>query len=386
MACMLVLLVVAGGYVLGMSAWQAQSEPLADLSDLLIPRALDAFVAFWLLFIGASIGSFLNVVAWRMPQGMSINGRSHCPRCNQALAWRDNLPVVGWIILGGRCRSCRLPISPRYPIVEAVVGLSVLLVGIRGLHSDAAHLPFWTSGHAGASSLALPTLSPQSLTVIVYHIVAVAVLWALALVRSLGARIPRRLTVVSLTLLVLPMVALPVLAVVPWSVTAPPEWRPESHLNAIMRVLTSLAMGGLLGQMLASHLCPTADLKLEPLGEGSSRLLDLSVLLTAAALIVGWQAVLAVTVLATLIGAVVPRFFVDAADPLGRFAIGVPIAVSVQIGFWDRLHGLPWWPSVNTYPSVTLLWAAAILVLPRLLIKAPRHRATESAADPVARG
>ena len=238
--CLLVLLVMAGGYVLGTAAWQARGEPLAAWPDLLIPRALDAFVAFWLFFIGASIGSFLNVVAWRMPQGMSINGRSHCPRCNHALAWRDNLPVVGWIILGGRCRSCRLPISPRYPIVEAAVGLSVLLVGIRGVHSDAAHLPFWPHAHAAASPLAMPTLAPQSLAVIVYHIVAVAVLWALALVRSLGARIPRRLAVVGLALLVLPMVALPALAVVPWSVTAPPEWRPESHLNGIMRVLTSL--------------------------------------------------------------------------------------------------------------------------------------------------
>jgi leader peptidase (prepilin peptidase)/N-methyltransferase len=82
--------------------------------------------AIFILFffaLGACIGSFLNVVVWRLPRGESlITPPSHCPKCNTPLRWYDNLPVIGWIKLGGRCRYCKEPISPRYPIVEAITG------------------------------------------------------------------------------------------------------------------------------------------------------------------------------------------------------------------------------------------------------------------------
>src|SRR5688572_24679342 len=79
-------------------------------------------IAF-LFALGACVGSFLNVVVWRLPRGESlITPPSHCPKCNKLLAWNDNLPVIGWIKLGGKCRYCREPISAKYPIVEAVTG------------------------------------------------------------------------------------------------------------------------------------------------------------------------------------------------------------------------------------------------------------------------
>ncbi|WP_428936815.1 prepilin peptidase [Fontivita pretiosa] len=81
------------------------------------------FILF-VLALGACVGSFLNVVVWRLPRGQSIvSPPSHCPACGTRLAWRDNIPIVGWIILRGRCRYCAGPISPRYPIVEAITAL-----------------------------------------------------------------------------------------------------------------------------------------------------------------------------------------------------------------------------------------------------------------------
>ncbi len=380
---LLTLAMLAVGYVVGMSAWQAAAEPLLRFSDLLIPRLIDVLVAFWLFFIGSSIGSFLNVVAWRMPRGKSINGRSHCPRCDNRLSWRDNWPVMGWIILGGRCRHCRLPISPRYPIVEAVVGLCVLLVAMRGFYSDATNLPFWPRNFGRATALWVPYLTAHSIAVIIYHITALAAVWAFALVRGNGARIPRNLAGWCLVLVIVPMMVVPFLTVVPWTVSADASWRADrDYLHAIMRVLTGLAMAVMLGQMMKRHLCPNADPKLNPLGEGTARLIDLILLLSIAAVVVGWQAALPVTALAILIGAVVPSRFVKAADPLARFAIGLPIAMSIQIAYWDYFHLLPWWPSVNTAPVVTLLWAAAVFVLPRLLLSALRHTATELDHDP----
>jgi leader peptidase (prepilin peptidase)/N-methyltransferase len=82
-----------------------------------------AIYIVFLFAIGACVGSFLNVVVWRLPRGESIvSPPSQCPKCGKNLKWYDNLPVVGWLKLGGKCRFCGQPISIRYPIVEAVTG------------------------------------------------------------------------------------------------------------------------------------------------------------------------------------------------------------------------------------------------------------------------
>jgi leader peptidase (prepilin peptidase)/N-methyltransferase len=70
---------------------------------------------------GAVIGSFLNVVVHRLPRGASIVWpASACPGCARRLAWYENIPIASYLALGGRCRSCRMPIAARYPILEAL--------------------------------------------------------------------------------------------------------------------------------------------------------------------------------------------------------------------------------------------------------------------------
>src|SRR5262245_39570558 len=81
----------------------------------------------YLIFAGAFgliVGSFLNVVIFRLPRAcMSIaGGRSRCPGCRRQIAWYDNIPVLSWIVLRGRCRTCREPISARYALVELLTG------------------------------------------------------------------------------------------------------------------------------------------------------------------------------------------------------------------------------------------------------------------------
>lgn len=85
-------------------------------------------VVFALLF-GLCVGSFLNVVIVRK-DGQWLRGRSACPSCAKPIAWFDMVPVVSWIILRGRCRSCDRAISIQYPLVEAATGL---LFGLGGL-------------------------------------------------------------------------------------------------------------------------------------------------------------------------------------------------------------------------------------------------------------
>jgi leader peptidase (prepilin peptidase)/N-methyltransferase len=81
---------------------------------------------------GAAIGSFVNVLAYRLPRRESIvRPRSRCPACGTQIAAYDNVPVISWAILGGRCRSCRAHISARYPIVEALTATLFVLVGLK---------------------------------------------------------------------------------------------------------------------------------------------------------------------------------------------------------------------------------------------------------------
>ena len=92
-----------------------------------------ALTTFWFFALGCVVGSFLNVLIYRLPMGLSINQprRSFCPHCKGPIAWRDNIPILSFLLLGRRCRHCREPISWRYPMVEAVTGLLYALIYFR---------------------------------------------------------------------------------------------------------------------------------------------------------------------------------------------------------------------------------------------------------------
>jgi len=100
----------------------AQAEPMtyAEFFEL-VPRA---WLAPFGVVFGLIIGSFLNVVIYRLPRDLNISKpRSRCPHCGNLIAWYRNIPVFAWIALRGRCGDCREPISMRYPLVEAAVGI-----------------------------------------------------------------------------------------------------------------------------------------------------------------------------------------------------------------------------------------------------------------------
>jgi leader peptidase (prepilin peptidase)/N-methyltransferase len=98
-----------------MSAGGASAVPIDVLSD--------ATVAAMLCLLAANVGSFLNVVAYRVPRGLSVaRGGSRCPACGNPVRWRDNVPVIGWLALRGRCRDCGVEIASRYALVEAAAG------------------------------------------------------------------------------------------------------------------------------------------------------------------------------------------------------------------------------------------------------------------------
>jgi leader peptidase (prepilin peptidase)/N-methyltransferase len=81
--------------------------------------------------LGLIIGSFLNVVSWRVPRGESIvTPPSACPGCGHRIRSRDNVPVVSWLLLRGRCRDCHAAISPHYPVVEVLTGAAFVMIAL----------------------------------------------------------------------------------------------------------------------------------------------------------------------------------------------------------------------------------------------------------------
>lgn len=89
------------------------------------------FTVLSLALFGVVFGSFANVVIWRFPRGESLSvPGSHCPRCDTAIRWYDNLPVLSWLLLRGRCRACGEPIAWRYPAVELLSGVLWVLAWV----------------------------------------------------------------------------------------------------------------------------------------------------------------------------------------------------------------------------------------------------------------
>lgn len=117
--------------------------------------------------LGASIGSFLNVVAYRLPAGISLlSPPSRCPSCFKRLKFYDNVPVLGWLWLRGRCRYCRATISSRYPWVEFLSGLLYIALFLR-FGWSLATLVYWgfASWLVALTLIDLDTLTlPNSLT------------------------------------------------------------------------------------------------------------------------------------------------------------------------------------------------------------------------------
>ncbi len=163
--------------------------------------------AVWIFFLGSCFASFLNVVAWRVPRGGSINGSSHCPDCNQRLRFRDNTPVIGWVRNGGQCSNCQLPIPIRYLLVEVLLGALFLLLTSVQLLSGGWNLPFRPMEKLSGFEHLIFDPKPDLILLTVYHLVLICLLFTFTLIKNETLKIPRRVWFVGLVLgVVIPLI------------------------------------------------------------------------------------------------------------------------------------------------------------------------------------
>jgi leader peptidase (prepilin peptidase)/N-methyltransferase len=138
--------------------------------------------AYWAVVAGVSglaVGSFVNVVICRVPAGGSVvSPASRCPSCGSSIRHRHNIPLLGWLLLRGRCHDCKVPISPRYPLVEAATGLLFAAITARLL---AIEMPWALAAYLylAAAGLALAVIDidtkrlPDAIVLPSYVVVAV---------------------------------------------------------------------------------------------------------------------------------------------------------------------------------------------------------------------
>jgi leader peptidase (prepilin peptidase)/N-methyltransferase len=208
----------------------------------------DLGVIALLLVIGGNLGSFLNVVVYRLPRGESVvHGGSHCPSCGSAIRWHDNVPVLGWLLLGGRCRDCGAMIAARYPLVEAVGAVVIGGVAAAELLSGGRTLPGGACGvvRPGADNLLLRP-DPLLIAVAVLHAWLLFNLLLGAAVETDGRVVPARWsrTALGITLAI----------VVGWNALLPvgigieaPAWMGRGPWRGLSIAACGLACGTLLG-------------------------------------------------------------------------------------------------------------------------------------------
>ena len=322
------------------------------LHELIRLRSLQALAVVWIFFFGACIGSFLNVVIYRVPRGRTLLGSSYCPYCGHAIRIQHNIPVIGWLLLRGRCRDCRLPISPRYPLVETLVGSVFLVLALVELFSGGRNLPIRPANfYAGVEWI---VFAPQWDLIRIYgfHSGLLAVLLSWALVWHDRQNVPAGYGLLALAAAFLLPLASRDLLIVPWNAWQQSRW-PMSQWNALASGIFGAAGGGFVAivSWWTHRIHHGARLKHGLRGALSHSLIGA---------VVGWQALLSIALLVPLLrGAGHLLFRRITSDVTASWSLALLAATWLQICIWKQLASAGGWPTHDTKLVVAPLYVLA---------------------------
>jgi prepilin signal peptidase PulO-like enzyme (type II secretory pathway) len=314
--------------------------------NLIIPAAVSALLASWFFAVGSCVGSFINVVALRMPVGMGIVRRgSRCPKCLHAIRWYDNIPLLSWLNLGGRCRRCGAWISVRYPLVELCVALLFLVLALAEGFAAGGNLP------PPADAARYFVWTPwQVWSFYSYHLVLLVTLFTVSLIAWDDREVPFAVLLPGLVVGLLAPIVCPWLHPVPgWPVAGLPV------LSRIASPLLGMLVGGLMGWSLWPAFPRDVRAGRPP------RQVVFSAALCG--MFLGWQAVMLVVVAATLGYLVLSR--VASCSPLlcrGPWSLYLTVSAVLLITRWESVvEYLPWFGAESSLGFVPL--SAALVLL-----------------------
>lgn len=312
--------------------WWAQPGPVRpdafdsrmSLDVFLQQGVMNGFTVLWFFAVGASFGSFMNVVTWRMPRGMNfVSQSSICPKCKHAIRGRHNLPVVGWIMLGGRCYDCGEPISFRYPLVEILFGGAAFVLCAREVATGGWNLPFRSPESRSGFYETLWTPQWNLLVVFAFHFCLFVWLLTICLFETDEEATPKRFAITALLIVAVVAFLCPVVQPVSWLLTEtmlakPSPFAPERFSGLV---------GILLGAVAA---LPAAMLRRD------SRAYAVNLVL-AGALVgghLGWHAAISVIAIANVLALLMSK--------RGASVALMTAMALIQIVAWRWLHHVQW--------------------------------------------
>lgn len=325
----------------------------------LVAACLDATFGVWYVAVGACIGSFLNVVAYRLPLGRNIGGHSGCPYCGTPIESTDNIPVLAWISLRGRCRTCRLPISIQYPIVELTVAIVFFVVFVTEFSNYGKNLP-GTSRYAHHITAELIL---QSIT----YLFLLSGLLAAALIAVKRQVVPLKLFFWS----VLPLAVVSLFS----TNIIPIRWRevePYGPIEDRLDVLATLVCGAVAGIAVSRLIAPLiykgfdSSLAMSDKQSTSARQFICGMAIAGAS--VGWQSVVTLAWL-VLIGAIIGSSLFRAKRTISNLSdltCWIWLGLLVFRGYWNGWMSLQLLPSA--LPEVVRYVVGAVLLAPLAII------------------
>ena len=331
-----------------------------SLAEKVRLSSMQAMSALWFFALGATIGSFLNVVAYRLPRGESVVfRRSRCPQCGSFIKGRDNVPIFGWLLLRGRCRDCQGAISARYPIVESICAALFLLLYFVELISGGANIPVRRPNMYHGVVWIIFYTKWDLVGLYLYHSFVISSLLTCVLIDIDRKRVPWRVRWVVGAVLVLPPLIWPKLLPVPCFDDAA-SWLQSPRLWVGVSCLMGGALGAALGWLTARGI-ESSTASDEP-AQTRGRI---AAMLTIVGISLGWQASVAVTLftLVILLAAASVACWQRLSVPRLPVVLLVAFVVHHVLWRWTIEYGATWWPSHKTSVLGWIAIAVGYLVL-----------------------
>ena len=265
-------------------------EPMAPVASLtLIQAAIWWCLVLWLLAVGGCFGSFMNVVIYRLPAGLSLmRPASRCPYCLEGIRGTDNVPVLSWLWLRGQCRACGGAISPRYPLIEALIAFGCVALALVEVFPEGQGLPVEVQQDLRENPWQLWTMFAG-------HLLLLCTLVCAAGIQIDGHPVPLRLFIpLALTAVVLATMV-PEACRLRWSVSAA-----GTLSGNLIQAMMAAGCGAFAGASLA-----LATRESDRVGRGT---VTMSIILALVTLFLGWITGIVIAIVSGLFAAARDRF------------------------------------------------------------------------------